>query len=139
MEVNLLAVLAATVTMFAIGSVWYMVLFAKLWGKIHGFDKLDKKAQAQLEKDTGPYYALQVVVTIFSAVVLSHLIKILPNESPYSIAAWVWFGFAMPATVSSVIFGGTEPKWIPKKIAIQISETLLHLLAAAWVINLIQK
>ncbi|QQS18647.1 DUF1761 domain-containing protein [Candidatus Saccharibacteria bacterium] len=42
-DVKLSAVLVAAVAQFAVGAIWYMPLFGKLWGKIHGFDALDKK------------------------------------------------------------------------------------------------
>jgi len=137
--VNLWAVLAASVAMFVVGAIWYMVFFSKLWSQIHGFDKLDKKAQAKMQKEIGPYYGAQLLVTIISAFVLAKLIVLLPDYSAYMLAFWGWLGFVVPATVSGVIFGGImEGKWVMPKILIQIGESLVHLLVAAWVITLIQ-
>ena len=138
MQVNMVAVLAATAVMFAVGAIWYMPIFGKVWGQIHGFDKLDKKTQDAMRAKMGPYYAVQMVVTTISAFVLAKLILMLPAESPYKLAAMVWFGFVMPAQVSGVIFGSSQIKWFGRKIAIMITESLAHLLAAAWVIHLIQ-
>lgn len=53
MEVNIWAVLAATVAMFVVGAFWYMVPFGKIWGKIHGFDKLSKKNKKRCKKRWG--------------------------------------------------------------------------------------
>ncbi|MDO8265951.1 MAG: DUF1761 domain-containing protein [Candidatus Saccharibacteria bacterium] len=135
---NFTAVLLATITMFAVGATWYMGPFSKIWGQIHGFDKLSKKEQKEAQAKMGPYYLVQIVITFISAAVLSKLISILPNYSAYTLACLVWAGFVLPAQVSAVIFGGTEPKWIAKKSSIMTSEALLHLLIAAWVIGLIQ-
>lgn len=136
MEVNLLAVLAATVVMFGIGAFWYMVPFGSIWGKIHGFDKLSKKEQEKMQKEMGPWYGVQLVVTIASAYVLALLMNLLPNESQYFIAFLVWLGFVLPTTASNMIFGGSPEGYVWHKIAITSGEALVHLLAAAWVISL---
>lgn len=136
MEVNLLAVLVATIVMFAIGAFWYMVPFGKIWGKIHGFDKLSKKEQEKMQKAMGPWYGAQLIVTITSAWVLAVLIGLLPNESPYYIAFLAWLGFAVPTTAGNMIFGGAPEGYVWHKIGITSGEILVHLLAAAWVISL---
>ena len=136
MEVNLIAVLLATVTMFAIGAFWYMVPFGKIWGKIHGFDKLSKKKQDEMQKQMGPWYGLQLVLTVLSAFVLALLISLMPDQSPYAVAALVWLGFVVPTEASSMIFGGAPEGYVWHKIGISTAESLLHLLAAAWVISL---
>ncbi len=136
MEVNLWAVIAATVVMFAVGAFWYMVPFSKIWGEMHGFDKLPKKAQDEMAAKMGSWYGAQLIVTVVSAFVLAWLIAKLPAESPYMLAGMVWLGFVLPTQVSAVIFGGTEPKWVVQKIAIMAGEALVHLLAASYVIGL---
>lgn len=136
MEVNLVAVFAAAAAMFAVGGFWYMVPFAKAWGDIHGFNKLSKKEQKAMQSKMGPYYGVQIVVTIISAFVLAHFITALPSVAFYKIAFWLWLGFIVPTEVSSVIFGGTESKWIVKKIAISIGGSLVCTLVGAWVISL---
>lgn len=139
MQMSFWAVVVATVTMFIVGAVWYMAIFAKQWGEMFGFDKLSKKQQKEMQSQMGPFYMIQILVTIFSAFTLAKLIALLPNYSVYSVAVLVWFGFVLPAIVSGVIFGGVEAKWIPRRISIMAGEALVHLLAAAWVISLIQK
>ncbi len=136
---NFTAVLLATVAMFGIGAVWYMGPFSRIWGQMHGFDKLSKKEQKEAQAKMGPYYGAQIVVTILSAFTLAKLIYLFPDYSVYSFAALLWLGFVLPTQVSAVIFGGTEPKWIVKKISIMAGEALAHLLVAAWVISIIQK
>ena len=136
MEVNVLAVLAATVVMSAIGAFWYMVPFSGMWGKIHGFDKLSKKQQEAMQSKMGPWYGVQLVLTIVSAYVLALLMGLMPNESPLFIAFLVWAGFALPTEASAMIFGGAPDGYVWHKIAISSAESLVHLLAAAWVISL---
>jgi hypothetical protein len=139
MKVNFVAILAATVVMFAVGGAWYMGLFARMWGEMFGFDKLSKKEQKEAQSKMGPWMALQVVMTLLSALVLSSLASQMPTVSLYRVVFAIWLGFLVPATVSGVVFGGTDAKWVVRKIMIQIGESLAHLLAAAWVIGLIQR
>lgn len=136
MHLNYLSVLIATVVQFAIGAVWYSVFFGKLWGKIHGFDKLPKETQQKMMKAMGPFYALQAFVTLVTAFVLALFITYLPLWNAYAMAGFFWLGFVVPTQVSSVIFGGTESKWIFPKIAVQAGASILCLEAAAAVIRL---
>lgn len=136
MEVNLIAVLAATVAMFAAGAIWYMPLFGKMWGEMFGFDKLSEKEQKKMQAEMGPYYIGQVIVTILTAFVLAKAMVALPDVSPYKIAFCAWLGFMVPTTVSGVIFGGVEAKWIPRRILISIGGSLLTVLVGAFVISL---
>ncbi|MBP9732544.1 MAG: DUF1761 domain-containing protein [Candidatus Magasanikbacteria bacterium] len=136
MEINILAVIVATLVQFAIGAVWYGPLFGKLWGKIHGFDKLSKEVQAKMMKAMAPFYALQLFVTIVTSVVLSIILSNLSDWNIFMATMLLWIGFVVPAQVSAVIFGGTESKWIVTKIILQAGGSLACLLAAAFVINL---
>ncbi len=136
MNVNFLSILAATGAMFALGAFWYMVPFGKIWGKIHGFDKLSEKEQKKMQASMGPWYAVQFLVTVASAWVLAVLISLLPEKSPYAIATLVWLGFVLPTTAGNMIFGGSPEGYVWHKIAISGGESLVHLLAAAWIISL---
>lgn len=136
MELNFLAILLATVVQFVIGAFWYSVLFGKLWGKIHGFDKLSKEVQQKMMKAMGPFYAIQAVMTLVSSVILAIFITNLPDWNAYAMAAFFWLGFIVPAQVSAAIFGGTEGKWLVKKIAVQAGAALVCIEAAAVVLRL---
>lgn len=135
MEINFLAVLVAAVAMFVLGGLWYMWPFGKAWGKIHGFDALSKKEQDAMAAKMGPYYGGQLVVTLISAVALAYFIGAMPNIPWYIVAFWLWFGFIVPTTVSGVLFGGTEGKYIMAKIIIMIGGSLVCTFAGAWIIS----
>jgi len=134
--INLWAVLAATAAMFAVGAFWYMVPFGKIWGKIHDFDKLSKKEQEAMQAKMAPWYGVQLVVTLVSAYVLAMLIGLMPEQSPYYIGFLVWLGFVVPTEASAMIFGGSKPEYVWHKIFISITESLLHIMVAVWVIGL---
>jgi hypothetical protein len=136
MQINFVAILIATVVQFIIGAVWYSALFGKLWGKIHGFDKLPKATQQKMMKAMGPFYVLQFVVTLVTTFVLEIFIVYLPHDwNVYGLAGFFWVGFVVPTQVSAVIFGGTESKWIVKKIAVQAGAAFFCLEAAAVVLS----
>lgn len=136
MHLNYLAIILATIAQFAVGAFWYSVLFGKLWGKIHGFDKLSKDVQQKMMQQMGPYYGLQAFVTLVTSIVLALIVADAPyNWSPFVSAFFLWLGFVVPAQVSAVIFGGTEVKWIVKKIAVQAGASLACLESAAIVFH----
>ena len=45
-----MAILVATVGQFIFGAIWYMPVFGKLWGKIHGFDQVPPEKQKEMMK-----------------------------------------------------------------------------------------
>ncbi len=135
-NVNLWAVLAATVVMFGIGAFWYTVPFQKAWSRIMGFDKLSKKEQDALMKNMGPIYGTQLAVTLVSAYVLAHFMGAFPDYEYWKLAFFLWLGFAMPSSVSAVLFSNTPNRYKFEQIAIMSGELLVRLLVAAWVISL---
>src|SRR5437870_1362209 len=134
MQLNFLAIIVAAVVQFIIGAIWYMPLFGKLWGKIHGIDNVSKEEQQKMMKSMGPFLALQFIVTIVTTVVLAIFIINQPTWNAYAMAGFFWIGFVVPTQVSGVIFGGTSSKWIWPKVAIQAGASLLCLEAAAAII-----
>lgn len=136
MPINFLAIIIATVVQFIIGALWYSVLFGKLWGKIHDFDKLSKDVQKKMVKSMGPFYAIQAVMTLITSFVLAIFIAFLPESwNIYALAGFFWIGFVVPTQVSAVIFGGTDSKWILKKIAVQAGAAFFCLEAAAIILR----
>lgn len=136
MEVNIVAVIVATIAMFVVGALWYMVLFSKQWARMHDMDKMTDKEMKEMSAKMGPYYGLQLIMTIVSAFVLAYLMNLLPSVPPVLVALLVWVGFVLPADVSSVIFGGTKSGYILPKILIQAGEALVRLVVAAIIISL---
>ena len=137
MNINYFAIFLATVAQFICGAIWYSVFFGKLWGKIHGFDKLSKVTQQKMMKAMGPVYGVQFLVTVVTTVVLSVFIGILPQGwNIYCMAGLLWLGFIVPAQTSAVLFGGTENKWIVTKIAVQAGAAFVCIEVAAFILSL---
>ena len=135
MDFNIWAIVAATIVQFGIGAVWYIAVFPKQWGETFGFDKLSEAKQKELQAQMGPYYGLQLVVTVLTSVGIAYLLSVTTIEW-YNLAVWLWAGFVVPTQVSAVIFGGVEPQWIARRLAIMASGSLACLLGAAYVISL---
>ena len=136
MDLNYAEIIVASLAQFAFGAVWYTPVFGRLWGKIHGFDKVSKVEQRKMMKSMGPFLALQLVVTIVTTVVLSTLLQNYSGDvSAYGLAALLWLGFIVPTQVSAVVFGGTEPKWMVTKILIMAGGALGCIMIAAAVLQ----
>jgi hypothetical protein len=138
MTISWIGVALATLAQFAVGFVWYMPLFGKLWGQIHCFDKLTKAEQKAMQASMGPYYGAQLLVTVATTVILATTIAVLPDYSPYTLAFAAWIGFVVPTQVAAVIFGGTEAKWVLKKIAIMAGGSLACLVVAAAILSAVK-
>ncbi len=135
MGLNWFSIIVATVAQFVVGAIWYTALFGKLWGKMHGFDKLPKETQKKMMSMMGPVYGVQFLVTLFISIAMAMLLAANKDWSSSTLAALLWFGFSLPQVTSSVLFGGTDPKWIVTKIAVQAGSAFVCLQVAAAVIQ----
>jgi hypothetical protein len=137
MHINIVAVLAASIAQFIFGAIWYMPLFGKLWGKIHGFVKVSPEEQKAMYKGMPPFLVVQFIFTIITTIVLAKLLHAYSgNWNPYCIALLVWLGFIVPTQVSAVIFGGTNPKWFIQKIIVMVFGALGCMILATFVLGL---
>lgn len=137
MPINYLAVVVATVVQFIIGAIWYMPLFGNLWGRIHGFDKESPEAQEAMRKGMMPLLGVQFIVTLVTSFVFALLVAGFPSDwNIYGLAFFFWLGFVLPTQISAVIFGGTAPQWIVKKIAVAAGGSLVCLESLAAVLKL---
>lgn len=136
MDLNYAAILVAAILQFVFGAVWYTPVFGKVWGKIHGFDTYSKETQQEMMKGMVPLLGMQFVVTIVTTVVLAMFLAGTTSPwSAYTFAGLCWLGFIVPTQVSAVLFGGTDPKWIVKKILIMAGAALGCMMIAAAVLS----
>ena len=136
---SILAILIASVVQFIIGAIWYMPIFGKKWGEIHGMDKVPPEELKMMQKKMGPFFLLQFVMTVVTTVVLAIFITYLPSDwNVYALAFFFWIGFVVPTQVSAVVFGGTKFEWIFTKILIMAGGSLACLEAGAIIIKWMQ-
>ncbi len=131
---SLLTIALATVAQFIAGAVWYTPLFGKLWGKIHGFDKLDKKTQQKMMSEMGPIFGVQIAMTIVTSIVLVVLHATFPSYSLTMLTFLVWLGFVVPAHVSGILFSNTPKQWMLTKSLIMAGGSFVSLLLGAMVV-----
>lgn len=132
MTLNYFTIFLATLAQFIVGAIWYTPIFGKLWGKIHGFDTQSKEVQAQMMKSMGPLLAAQFIMTILTSLAIALLVRALPTDwNLFVTVGLFWLGFVVPTQVSAVLFGGTDGKWVVKKIAIMTGGSLACLMTAA--------
>ena len=136
---QLLVVLLATITQFIIGAIWYTPLFGKLWGEIHGFDKLDKKTQQKMMSQMGPIFGVQILATVLTSIALVVLQSSFPDYSLYMLTSLIWLGFIVPAHISGILFSSLESKWILPKSLIMAGGSLAGLMSGAATVILLLK
>lgn len=136
MEVNLVAVVVATLAMFVVGAVWYGVVFGKTWGKIHGFDKLSAKKQKEVQSQMAVPYIGQLIVTFLTAWVLAHFMNVLPDLNVWELVFWVWLGFLLPTIYGVVAFGGAPEGKATVKFVIQTTGAFAYTLVGAYVLSM---
>ena len=135
MYLNYMAVFIASVLQFIVGAIWYMPLFGELWRKIHNVPKPSKAEQEKMMKTMMPMLGVQYVMTLVTSFVLAIFITYQPTWNAYAMAGFFWIGFVVPTQVSAVVFGGTDPKWIVKKILVMAFGSLACLEVAAAVLH----
>ncbi len=137
MPVNPFAILVASVLQFIFGAIWYTPIFGKIWGEIHGFNAHSKEEQAKMMQGMWKLLLPQFLLTILTTYVLALFNAQFPgNWHAFGLAGFAWLGFVVPTQVSAVLFGGTRPDAIVKKILIMAGGSLGCLMIAAAVLQL---
>lgn len=136
-NINLVAVLVASIVSMALGFLWYSpMMFAKPWMKLMGYSAESmKKAQ----KEMGKMYGISFVLSLLTAYVMAHVMALSKSFYHYSgvttgmtTAFWMWLGFVMPVQATSEIFG--SKKW--NLLGINTGYQLVSLLGMGVVLGL---
>jgi hypothetical protein len=106
--VNLWAVLVSALATMVAGFLWYSpMLFAKPWTILMGYDPNDKAKLAEMQKSAGPSYAMSLVASILSAIVLGKVIYVAHVTSALygmKIGFAVWLGFVTTVQLTNALF-----------------------------------
>lgn len=141
MEVNYTLIAVATVAQFVLGALWYSpLIFGKWWMQIMEVAHLSKEELSKMQKEMGPFYALQFVLTfiITTSLAGTHALAVSadPTCSIYAMAFGVWFGFIAPVQISTVIWGNTKKKFWAKQLFVMLSMQLVGIMLAAWILSM---
>jgi len=108
MGVNLWAVLVCALATMVAGFVWYSpALFAKPWTVLMGYDPNDKAKMDEMRKTAGPSYAMSLVASILSAIVLGKILVVANVNSALSgieIGLAVWLGIVTTVQLTGALF-----------------------------------
>lgn len=138
MEINYIAILVATVAQFIVGMIWYMPLFGKAWGEIHGMQNVTPEVQKEMMKKMTPMLVVQFLLTLVTSAVYGLFVASLPQDwNTFGLAGFYWLGFVVPSQIPLIMFGGTDGKWLMKKILIAIGGSLACFMSMALVFNLL--
>ena len=138
MELNYIAILVATAAQFIVGMIWYMPLFGKAWGEIHGMQDVTPEKQKEMMQQMMPMLGAQLALTLVTSIVFGYFVAVLPQDwSTFSIAGLFWLGFVITAAIPLIMFGGTDKKWLMKKIGISIGGSLACFMVMALVFSVL--
>ena len=105
-DINLLAVLVATIVFFALGALWYSpLLFAKPFMAAMG------KTPEELMEGFNPLrtYGSEFLARLVTAYVLAHIINYagaLTIGAGLQTGLWLWLGFVATSSLATVTFEG---------------------------------
>ncbi len=136
-EINYLAVIVATIAQFIFSAIWYMPLFGKVWGEMHGFDKIAPEKQKQMQGEMWKLLIPQFIFTLITTIVFAIIIGLVQSDwSIYWLAALFWVGFTLPTQAAVLMFGGSPEGWIIKKLTISTICSLICMEIIALVFTL---
>lgn len=136
MEVNIWAVLVCTVLAFALGGVWYSVLFGKQWMQITGFDKMTDVEKAAAGKKAGPMYGIQLVLTLFQVYVLAYFIHHWDTTGGVHFTLLLIASFIMPTLIGAVMWSGKPGRLIRMQLLIQASYQLVSFTIVGYILSI---
>jgi hypothetical protein len=139
LQINVIAVLVATVVTFILGFVWYAKLFAKPWTREMGYDSNIRPDGKTMAKGM----ALMVVGNFLFAWVLAFYLagwKFIPGTAEFGAsvlainsALSVWIGFFLPVHLSRVVWEKHSWKLFFINSGYHLASTLVvALIIASW-------
>jgi hypothetical protein len=127
----LIFVVIATILQYIISSLWYSVFFGKKWMIINDFDKKTKEEKEEAVKTMGPFYGLQLLITILANFVFGTVyLAIKGNMDLFTFGGYVLLGFIIPPLVEGVIWGNTRKAVWGTQLGIMIFNRFINVLVS---------
>ncbi len=104
MDINYFAVIVCAVLSMVVGAVWYGPLFGRKWASIVGANMEDAAARQKMQKEAGPLYFIQFLLSLFQVYVLAYFISGGNGVSGVVGALWIWAGFVIPIVAGSAMW-----------------------------------
>jgi hypothetical protein len=124
--INYWAVLVCGVLSMVTGAIWYGPLFGKKWTEIVGATNQDLETRKKMQKEAGPLYIAQFVLSLLQLFILANFIFFV-GLSEYSLgtALFIWLGFVMPTIAGSAMWNNDSSKIKWARFLIQSGYQLL--------------
>ena len=129
-ELNYLAVLVAGIAAFAIGALWYTVLFGKQWVAAHGYTLEQQEA---MKGNAMRAYAVSLLCYIIMALALAILIYLTGIIRPVGglkLGLLAWAGFAAPVGLTANVYSNKPFS----TFLIDAGYQLVILMAMGWIL-----
>lgn len=110
-DVNWVAVLAATASNMVLGGLWYGPILGKRWQKAMGLDP-NRPMTPEMKKKGNMAMMWMVPLAFLTAYVLAHFVDYTASVSAADgaqLGFWVWLGFQLPLVLQGRLF--ENKKW----------------------------
>ena len=101
------AIIVGAIAMFAVGAIWFTVLFGKLWSRLMNFTP--EASQKAMEGGMAGKMVAMFVLNLVSAGVLYYLLPqllVLSYTEALVGVFTVWLGFTLPSLVNTYLWEG---------------------------------
>lgn len=117
--INYLPIMVGAVISMVIGAIWYGPLFGKKWIEIIGANQADIEARKKMQKEAGPLYGVQFILTLFQISVLVSLVADASHSTGFIRSLWIWAAFIIPTLAGAVM-------WTNEKNKIKLARFLIQ-------------
>ena len=97
-DINWLAVVLGTVAFFAVGAIWYTLLFGKAWQRATGLSEAQLKGGADMPLIFGTCFVLEFIVVL----TLGHIVAVLQPDDHAKMMIAVGLGLAVMAPATGI-------------------------------------
>lgn len=110
LEVNYLGVILATIGSFAVGALWYSVLFGKMWRELMGFtpEKMQSMTMTPFKAMAGGVASTFVMVWMLAY--FAEAWGVADIGGSLMLGFLIWLGFQMPILIHSLWWEGKPVK-----------------------------
>lgn len=109
----MVSIIVGAIVMFAVGAVWFTVLFGKIWSRLMNFTP-EARAKAMAGGMAGKMVVM-FILNIVSATVLHYLLPLVLSLSMGEFLCTVviiWLGFTLPSLVNAYLWEGKSVRLV---------------------------
>lgn len=129
-------IILITVIAWIGGALWFSpLMFGKRWMKIHHAKVLTEAQMKDMSKGMAILMMWEMIATLLMVIGLACVIRAIPEYSGVKVAFMTWLAFALPVTISTVLWGNDKKNVMCEKIALSAGYRLVVFLAAGYVIS----